>query len=174
MFLKQFYAAALFLVSFLLLSADAFAFNVSGTYGHASSTNSNVINLVNYAANYDSFMESDFVVFQDEQYSYYIVWGELEKNGKNGVVSVGDSSVEYIRYYRIDGSSYGSNYDYLYGVDSSFSLSSDYICTSNIEGFGFRSSTYEGYRTAYDNSIYLMVIGSFLMTLMIITLRRRK
>lgn len=110
---------------------------VNSLYGTVTSTSTNAINLVYRAYNYESFKDSDFIIFQNEQYSYYIVWGDLkEENGR-----VTGSNIEYVRYYRRDSSGYNSTYTYDYGTDSSFSLalSDEYQTTSNIEGVGFVS-----------------------------------
>lgn len=111
---------------------------VNSLYGTVTSTSSNAINLLYRAFNYESFKDSDYIIFQNEQYSYYIVWGDLkEENGR-----VIGSDIEYVRYYRTDNSSgYNYTYQYDYGTDSSFSLtlSDEYQTTSNIEGVGFVS-----------------------------------
>lgn len=110
---------------------------INSLYGTVTSTSSNAINLLYRAMNYGSFSNSEYIIFQDDQYSYYIVWGELVEG--NGIVSASD--IEYIHYYRSDSSNYNYVYSYDYGTDSSFSLtlSSEYQTTSNIPGVGFVS-----------------------------------
>lgn len=110
---------------------------VNSLYGTVSSTSTNAINLFYRAFNYESFKDSDYIIFQNEQYSYYIVWGDLKvENGR-----VTGSDIEYVRYYRRDTSGYNSTYSYVYGIDSSFSLtlSDEYQTTSSLEGVGFVS-----------------------------------
>lgn len=123
--------------------------------GTVSSTSSQAVNLLNYAMSFDSFRNSEYIIFNDSEYSYYIVWGDLyEQNGK--VVSNGD--VEYIRYYRTSASGYNSVYTYGYGSDRNFSLSlsQEYICTTSVANVGFVSSAYQecGF---YQSAIMLMV-----------------
>lgn len=151
----------------VLMSFNAAALTVSDTYSDVSSTSSQAVNLVNYAANYDSFIDSDFVVFCDVQNSYYIVWGELELS--DGIVSGTD--IEYIRYYRTD--NYNS-YTYQYGTDISFALNADNLCTSNIENYGFRSSAYDSFKLNDNVNKALVFIVAFLFVLMILRLRRDK
>lgn len=150
-----------------VMSFNVSALTVSDTYSDVSSTSSQAVNLVNYAANFESFIDSDFVVFCDSQYSYYIVWGDLENN--NGVIS--GSDVEYIHYYRID--SYNS-YTYQYGTDVSFGLNPDNLCTSNIDNFGFRSTAYETFKLNDNVNKSLIFILAFLFVIMILRLRRDK
>lgn len=150
-----------------LMSFNVSALTVSDTYSDVSSTSSQAVNLVNYAANYDSFIDSEFVVFCDVQYSYYIVWGDLELS--DGIVSGTD--VEYIHYYRTD--SYNS-YTYEYGTDVSFALNADNLCTSNIENYGFRSSAYETFKFNDNVNKSLVFILGFLFVIMILKLRRDK
>lgn len=148
------------------MSFNVSALTVSDTYSDVSSTSSQAVNLVNYAANYDSFINSDFVVFCDVQYSYYIVWGELEL--KDGIVSGTD--IEYIHYYRTD--SYNS-YTYEYGTDVSFALNSDKLCTSNIENYGFRSAVYEEFKLwEILNSLLIFIVG-MLFVIMVLRLLRK-
>lgn len=161
----------LFLLSFVLLvSAMTFsssALTVSDTYSDVASTSSQAVNLVNYAMSYDDFINSDFVVFCDEQYSYYIVWSdELSYDGS----TVTGTDIQYIHYYR-SGSSGSYSYSYQYGTDTSFGLSSSYVCTSNIDDFGFKSAVFEEYYEQYELKWFLILIGSFLFVLMISALR---
>ena len=151
----------------LLMSFNAAALTVSDTYSDVSSTSSQAVNLVNYAANFESFIDSEFVIFCDSQYSYYIVWGDLENN--NGIIS--GSDVEYIHYYRTDNF---NSYTYRYGTDISFGLNPDNLCTSNIENFGFRSSAYETFKLNDNVNKSLIFILAFLFVIMILRLRRDK
>lgn len=151
----------------VLMSFPASALTVSDTYSDVASTSSQAVNLVNYAANFESFIDSEFVIFCDSQNSYYIVWGDLENN--NGIIS--GSDVEYIHYYRTD--NYNS-YTYQYGTEVSFGLNPDNLCTSNIENFGFRSSAYETFRLNDNVNKSLMFILAFLFVIMILRLRRDK
>lgn len=109
-------------------------FNMVGT---VTSTSSQAINLINYAMSFDSFHGSDYVIFNDSEYSYYIVWGKLDN--VNGQVT--GENVEYIHYYRTSTSGYSTNYLYEAGADRSFvlSLSSEYVATSNVSEVGFVS-----------------------------------
>lgn len=148
-----------------VMNFNVVALTVSDTYSDVSSTSSQAVNLVNYAANFESFIDSDFVIFCDSQNSYYIVWGDLENN--NGIIS--GSDVEYIHYYRTD--NYNS-YTYQYGTENSFGLNPDNLCTSNIENFGFRSSAYETFKLNDSIETALIFITGFLFVIMITRLRR--
>ena len=76
-------------------------------YGTVASTSSNANNLLYLAMNYKSFKGSDYIIFQDGQYSYYIVWGKLELI--DGEV-VEQSDIEFLHYYRKDS---GNGYNYI-------------------------------------------------------------
>lgn len=113
------------------------------TYSDVPGTSSQSVNLVNYAINYDhNFINSDFVIFCDQQYSYYIVWGENLELQDSKVVG---NDIQYIRYYRIS-DDYYSNYVYVAGSDTSFSLNFDTLVTSNIEKVGYSCPTFNTYQ----------------------------
>lgn len=150
---------------------------VNSLYGTVSSTSTNALNLLYMAMNYDSFRESDYIIFQDEQYSYYIVWGALQE--ESGVVTAAD--IEYIHYYRTDSSSYNYVYSYGYGTDSSFSLtlSSEYQTTSSIPGVGFVSmaaAQYDYYIQAGEQFLtlldFLVLFLAFMFVLVACSFRR--
>lgn len=139
----------------------------STSYADLASTSSQAINLLNYAYNIESFSDSDFVIYRDNQYSYYIVWGDLVFSGQ----SVTGSDVEYCRYYRT-GDAYSSSYLYDYGSASDFSLDIVYAIVSNIPNCGFAMPTYFEY-LFYDNFDYFVIFSiSFLFVLMLKVLRR--
>lgn len=152
------------LFSFTILPCSALEVSPSN---NVVSTSSNASNLINYANSYDSFIYSDFVVFQSGDYEYYIVWcDELTVN--NSVVTGTD--IEYIRYYR--SGNVGNSYLYRYGTDKNFKLNlNDYIVTSNIN-IGMTSSVYSDYRTNF-NITYLLVIGVSLLFANMLTNFRR-
>lgn len=114
------------LVSFTCFSSSALT--VNSTYSDVTSTSTQAVNLVNFAMSYEDFVTSDYVVFCNEQNSYYIVWGDLSYNDS----SVSGSDVQYLRYYRA-GSGTSYQYTYQYGTDSSFKLTPSHMCTSNIK-----------------------------------------
>lgn len=117
--------------------------NITDTYSDVTGTSSQTVNLVNYAKNLDhSFLCSDYVVFCDQQYSYYIVWAENLELQNNKVVG---NDIQYIRYYRIL-NDYSSSYKYVTGNDTSFSLNYDTLVTSNIEKVGFSCPTFDTYQ----------------------------
>lgn len=129
--------------------------NITDTYSDVTGSASQTTNLVNYARNLDhSFTNSDFVVFCDHQYSYYIVWSD-NLDLQNGKVVGND--IQYIRYYRIS-NDYSSNYEYVTGTDTSFSLTYDNLVTSNIEKVGFSCPTYEQYKHQ-DNLMDLCIFA---------------
>lgn len=153
------------LVSFTCFSSSALT--VNSTYSDVTSTSTQAVNLVNFAMSYEDFVTSDYVVFCNEQNSYYIVWGDLSYNDS----SVSGSDVQYLRYYRA-GSGTSYQYTYQYGTDSSFKLTPSHMCTSNIKNFGFSSSTYQDYKQQYYGSCFMVFAGSVLFVVLISHLRR--
>lgn len=143
------------------------ALTVNSTYSDVTSTSSQAVNLVNFAMSYEDFITSDYVVFCNEQNSYYIVWGELSYNG----TTVSGSEVQYLRYYRA-GSGVSYQYTYQYGTDTSFKLTPSHMCTSNIKNFGFSSSTYQDYKYMYNGTCFMVFVGSVLFVVLISHLRR--
>lgn len=123
---------SIFIFLFLINIKSTNALTINSTYRDVSPNSNQASNLLALAQNYDTFKESDFVIFSDSQYSYYIVWSK-DLSLSNGTVK--GSNIEYIRYYR------DNNYDYIYsyGKDSSFTLNSSYHDTSSIDGYGFVS-----------------------------------
>lgn len=149
------------------LSFSSAALTVNSTYSDVSSTSTQAINLVNFAMSYDDFISSEYVVFCNEQNSYYIVWGDLSYNGS----SVSGSDIQYLRYYRT-GSGTSYQYTYEYGTDNSFNLTPSHMCTSNIRNFGFSSSTYQEFKYYYEFNCFIVFIGSILFVILISQLRR--
>ncbi len=152
----------LLILSFMLLPAfNVNALTINSTYRDMPPSNSTTSNLLSLAQNYDSFNNSKFVIFSDSQYSYYIVWGKDIKLENNRLVG---SKIDYLRYYRIN-SSY--DYQYTYGTDTSFSLTSSYHDTSNIDGYGFVSLSNLEYRYYSDqkNSYILLIAFAFVIAI---------
>lgn len=138
-------------------------------YGSVASTSSNAINLLNLAMNHASFNGSDYIIFNDSQYSYYIVWGDLEAAAD----TVTGTDIEYIRYYRTDSTSYSGTYSYEYGTDISFllNLSDEYQTTSSLPEVGFVSLAAEQYEF-YSNASDFFVFGlAILLVVMFCALR---
>lgn len=136
---------------------------INSLYATVASTSNNALNLLYRAINYESFKDSDFIIFQDGQYSYYIVWGDLAASDTR----VTGSDIEYIHYVR-NGSNYDYYYTYDYGTDSSFSLtlSSEFQTTSNLPGVGFVSMAavqYDYYYQAAEK--YMSVLDMFILLL---------
>lgn len=141
---------------------------VTDTYQDVVSTSSQATNLLNAAMNYKSFAESDYVIFSDVQYSYYIVWGDLVYDG---LTVASRSDVELIHYNRSSGvGSY--SYSYTYSTEDFFSLRPSHFCTSNIPDFGFAQTPYQQYKFYYDFSIFLVFLGSVLFVILISHLRK--
>lgn len=139
-------------------------------YGSVASTSSNAVNLVNLAMNYDSFGGfNEYIIFNDSQYSYYIVWGNLSES--DGIVTGFD--VEYIHYYRTDTDVYSSSYRYEYGADSSFSLtlSDEYMTTSSLPEVGFVSLAAEQYQYYQAASEFRVFSLALLLVIMFCALR---
>lgn len=148
-----------------VLSVNSFAFSGS-TYGDMASTSTNTQNLINFAINCDSFKNSDFVVFQSAQYSYYIMWGDLDYNGS----SVTGSQVEYVQYVR-EGSGYDYAYQYNYGTEQTFTLSVNNVVVSNIEGCGMSSNIYRDYEYYRSYDLNTILFGGALLVIMILAFR---
>lgn len=144
---------------FFIFEFNVSALTINSTYRDMPPSNSTTSNLLSLAQNYDSFRNSKFVIFSDSQYSYYIVWGKDIKLENNRLVG---SKIEYLRYYRIN-SSY--DYQYTYGIDTTFNLTSSYFNTSNIDGYGFVSMNNLEYRYYYDqkNNFILLIAFAFLI-----------
>ncbi len=143
------------------------ALTVNSTYSDVTSTSSQAVNLVNYAMSYSDFIDSDFVIFCDEQNSYYIVWGSLNYDGS----TITGSYIEYIHYYRL-GSAASYQYTYEYGTDTSFRLQPDNICTSNIPDFGFSSTAFQEFQFYHYFEYFIIFAGSMLFVILISNLRR--
>lgn len=163
--MKYIKIAVVAVLAFCVLSVNAFALNTS-TYADISSTATNTQNLINYAINYDSFKDTEYVVFQSAQYSYYIVWGDFEYNG----TSVTSDKVEYIQYYR-EGSGYDYVYQYSYGANEVFALSVNNVVVSNVEGLGMSSNLYRDYEYYRSFDLNTILFGGALLVIMILTFR---
>lgn len=164
-FLKIFLCSILIVTVFTM---SAFALS-SSTYGDMNVTSTQTQNLLSLAMNYDSFLMSDYVIYQSEQYSYYIVWTDKLNVSSNTVSSEG--SVEYIRYYR-NGSTGNYSYSYDYGTDSTFRLTANHQTVSNVEGLGFKSELWQSFKDSY-NRRYFQIFGmAALLVIMFVTLRK--
>lgn len=127
------------------------ALTITGLYGDVGANSTQTENLLLYAKNQDSeFLEKDFVVFRDSQNSYYIVWGHLDY--ANNAVTGDD--VKFIRYYRPDNI---NSYTYQVGEDDSFILTNiKFLLTSNINGLGISSPTFNDFE--YQNDMIILSI----------------
>lgn len=161
----------IFLCSVIIMavfSMSAFAFSTS-TYGDMSSNSTQVQNLLSLAMNYDSFLYSDYVIFQNGQYSWYIVWSDKLEVSSGAVSSEGP--VEYISYIRT-GSGYDYSYNYTYGTDESFSLSGTHLTVSNVDGLGFKSELYQTFRDSHYTRYFQIFGMAALLVIMFVTLRK--
>lgn len=149
-----------------VFSLNAFAFSGS-TYADLSQSSSNVDNLISYAYNFDSFIGSDYVVFQDSQYSYYIFWGDLKYEGSR----VTSEEAEYIRYYR-EGSGVSYSYSYEHSEDVPLSLTVNKLVVSNIDELGSVSSLYEDLNHNYRILTVFVILLAFIFVLMALAFRR--
>lgn len=157
----------IFIIS-IFFTINVNALTINSTYRDVTPTSSQSTNLLSLAQNYDSFKESEFVIFSDSQYSYYIVWSK-DLSLSNGTVK--GTNIEYIHYHRND----DYTYTYDYGTDSTFSLTSSYLETSSIDGYGFVSLSdmeYDYYIKYDDNStmyeqfsivLVALIFGIFLL-----------
>lgn len=151
---------------FALFSVNCFALT-AGTYSDLAQSSTQVQNLISFAHSYDSFINSDFVVFQNGQYSYYIFWGDLEYNGS----SVTASEAEYISYIR-EGSGYDYTYSYSYGDSEALSLTVSNLVVSNIDELGSSSALYEQYKSYNRDKAFGIFILAVLIVLMFLAFRR--
>lgn len=164
---KNFVLFILLLFVLITHSNKVNALTFSSSYTDVTPTSSQANNLINYAMSYDSFIHSDYIIFCDQQYSYYIVWSDDLKL-QNGLVT--GSNIEYIRYYRSSSTSY--DYVYTYGTDSTFSLTSSNVNTSSLEEYGFKSVLYSEYKYYDYNLQFLIIIVAIIFVIMIKSLRR--
>lgn len=144
---------------------------INSLVGTVTGSSTQAVNLLTYAMSFDSFNGSEYVIFNDSEYSYYIVWGDL-KYAEGQVISSG--TVEYIRYYRTNSSGYSGSYSYIVGDDSSFILylSDEYITTSNIEEVGFRSQVGEQFDFYNNASMLLIFAVAMIFAIMLKVFRR--
>ena len=149
-----------------VFSLNAFAFSGS-TYGDLSQSSSNVDNLISYAYNFDSFLGSDFVVFQSGQYSYYIFWGDIDYENSR----VTADKAEYISYIR-EGSGSSYAYTYSHGVNESLSLNVNKLVVSNIDELGSVSSLYEDLNNNHRILTVFVILLGFIFVLMALAFRR--
>lgn len=156
-----------FIIIISIFSLSAFALS-SSTYADLSPTSSQVQNLVSFAYNYKSFKKADYVVFQDAQYSYRIVWAD-KINFEDNRVSASD--VEIITYSR-SGTTGSYTYSYDYSTDAAFSLAVNNLVVSNIEGVGSASPVYEEFISQYHTKKLLIFIMAFLGVVMFLAFRR--
>lgn len=150
-----------------VFSLNAFALS-SSTYADLSQSSSTVQNLISYANNYSDFITSDYVVFQNGQYSYYIFWGDdFEYDG----ISVTASEAQCISYIR-EGSSYDYAYKYTYSDAQNLSLTVNHSVISNIDELGSSSALYLEYKQNNRDTAFNVFILGFLFVLMILAFRR--
>lgn len=164
-FLKIFLCSVIIMV---VVSLPALALS-SSTYADLSATSSHVQNLLSCAMNYNSFLVSDYVVFQNGQYSYYIVWSDKLEYSSGTVSS--DSSVEYISYIRT-GSGYDYAYNYSYGTVETFDLNVQHMTVSNIEGLGARSELYGNFIFQNQKRLYQIFSLALITVIAFVTLRK--
>lgn len=155
-----------FILILSVFSINAFALTTS-TYGDLSQSNTAVQNLISYANNYPDFLKSDYVVFQNGQYSYYIFWGDLEYNGS----LVTASEAQCISYIR-EGSGYDYEYKYTYSDAQTLSLTVSDTVISNIEGLGSSSALYAEYESYSDNRLLFIFMLAFMFVMMLLAFRR--
>lgn len=152
--------------TFFIFNFKVDALTINSTYRDMPPSNSTTSNLLALAQNYDTFHNSEFVIFSDSQWSYYIVWGNDIKLENNRLVG---SKIEYLRYYRTTSN---SDYQYIYGTDTIFSLTSSYHNTSSIDSYGFVSMTDLQYKNYDFEKNFLILITGFLFVLVLSNLKR--
>ncbi len=165
--IKKILCIVFVVITVFLFTVSASA--LSGTsYSDLPSTSSQVNNLINYAMSYDDFINSDYVCYRDEANSYYLVWSD-EMTLSNSKVTAED--IKYVRYYRPSNT---STWQYYYGEDDTFSLTSAYLVTSNIKGFGTVSELFETYYYQRNLTILFIVITAFVLVIAFVSLKGGK
>lgn len=141
-------------------------------YQDLLSTASQSILLLNFAQNQKSFANKDFVIFADDDYSYYIVWGDLEYSSTNDLILADD--IEYAHYYRASSSGYNTYYNLDVGTDTILQLDLDnHMVVSNLDNVGYASVLYEEYQFYNNMSSFVLFGISFLFGIMIVMFRLR-
>lgn len=166
--MKFFKIALCCVMIMVVFSMPALALS-SSTYADLSATSSTTQNLISCAMNYDSFLFSDYVVFQNGQYSYYIVWSDKLEYSSGTVSS--DSPIEYISYIRT-GSGYDYSYNYSYGTDETFSLNVFNMTVSNVEGLGSRSELFSTFLSQHQSRLYQIFSLAIIIVIAFVTLRK--
>ncbi len=154
------------IIVFVLFTANCFALSAS-TYADLAQSSTQVQNLISYAHSYNSFINSDFVVFQSGQYNYYIFWGDLNYNGS----SVTASEAECISYYR-EGSGYDYQYRYSYDDSENLSLTVNNLVVSNVDELGSSSALYEEFKSYNRDKAFGIFILAVLIVIMFLAFRR--
>lgn len=92
-------------------------------YGSVTDSSSQVNILYDAYLNFEDFsFENDFLILREDQYSYYLFYGDLTS-----------SEVSYIRYY--SEGSYNSQYLISYGTDDNFSYTlNNYTVVGTVPG----------------------------------------
>lgn len=138
-----------------------------GTYSDVSQNSTQAVNLLALASNCDDFIRSDFIIYSPAQYQYYIVWGEdIYSNGER---IVSDKPIQYISYIRTDNY---STYEYSYGEADNFSLNIYNIVTSNINGIGMRSVTFEDFYSQHIIKQFLIFGLAVLFVMLLLKFRK--
>lgn len=145
---------------------------ILSVYADLLSTASQSTLLLNYAQNQVSFANSEFVIFNDAEYSYYIVWGDLEYSSTSNLILADD--VEYAHYYRTSSTGYNSVYDLDVGTDTLLQLDlDDFMVVSNLDDVGYASVLHEQYNFYSDMRFFVLFGVSFLFAIMVMLFRHR-
>lgn len=154
-------------ITVFLFTVSASALSAT-SYSDLPSTSSQATNLITYAMSFDDFITSDYVCFRDSQYSYYCVWSdEITWSGS----TISADNIKYVRYFR------NNTYDewqYGYGIDTSFTFSTAYLVTSNVPGLGSTSSVFETYYFQHNFMILGIVFTGFLLVIAFTSLKGGK
>lgn len=157
----KYFIIALVVSALVGLSARFFSASALSTsttnnlYGNSSTVNE-LLSLVPVSEGVD------YVVFRNDDYSYYCFYGSDFKY-VNGVLSA-PSDTNYVHYYR-SSSGVSYSYEYSFGSDS-LSLSVNDVVTSNLD-FEYASSCWN-YENYYNQSVALMCLLAFLPILIFV------
>lgn len=122
------------LILIMVFSVSCYAYDT--TQGDISLNSSSVNNLLSLAFNYDSFLFSDYMIYQSDQNTVTLVWSD-KLNFSESLVS-SESSVTFISAVS-DGN---GNFTYSEGDSDSFIIYVSNTVVSNVQSLGFKSTLY--------------------------------
>lgn len=144
------------LIFIMVCSVSCYAYD--STQGDISPNSASVNNLLSLAFNFDSFLFSDYMIYQSDLNTVTLVWCD-KLNYSEGLVS-SESSVHFISAVS-DGS---GNFTYSEGDSDNFFLYVSNTVVSNVQSLGFKSTLYS---QSYNYSL-LRYFGIFAMACLLV------